>query len=412
MAGITHKVLPIDRSGHYILTHDDWIDPDAHEGDFRGSLGASAWVVANNAPTSIKDFAKVLQNSGYPVWVCDGVDDHIEINAAIATCYSVELTEGTFNITASIDVSKTPGYSRLTLKGQGQSTILATPGLADHFITTSIVTQRNMFITLRDFQILGTNQTGGNHGMYLWAGAHSRISNVDISLCDGSAIYLDADVTWTANNLWISHCRLNQNGGYGIYDGSGYYTDNWFYANEIYNNGAYGIRAFGGSTKIFSGRISTNTGYGIYVNGYWCTIHDVDISSNTNGILVGGGGDFLILYGNQIKNHTTGLNFNAGCLNAQAYGNYFDNNTTDVVNNGTNCRVHHNQGYITENKGSSTGTGAQQTIAHGLSYTPTAADIILWNIENGANPYHSAAPDATNIFVTAVINQDWGWASA
>ena len=50
-----------------------------------------------------------------------------------------------------------------------------------------------------------------------------------------------------------------------------------------------------------------------------------------------------------------------------------------------------------------TGTGAQQAIAHGLAVTPTAAQIILSEADTGlAIPYQSAAPDATNVNITAV----------
>jgi hypothetical protein len=59
------------------------------------------------------------------------------------------------------------------------------------------------------------------------------------------------------------------------------------------------------------------------------------------------------------------------------------------------------------NSGNSTGTGAEQTIAHGLSSTPNR--VIVWDIEDGALPYQSSAADATNIYITAVVNQDWGW---
>jgi len=75
----------------------------------------------------------------------------------------------------------------------------------------------------------------------------------------------------------------------------------------------------------------------------------------------------------------------------------------------TGLIIRNNMGYVTENYGSSTGTGAQQTVAHGLSATPTV--VILWNIEDGANPYQSAAADGTNIYITAVLNQDYGWES-
>lgn len=73
----------------------------------------------------------------------------------------------------------------------------------------------------------------------------------------------------------------------------------------------------------------------------------------------------------------------------------------------TNLTFRDNVGYVSQNSGSSTGTGAEQTIVHGLNKTPLK--VILWNIENGANPYTSAASDGTNIYITAVNGNDYGW---
>jgi len=64
---------------------------------------------------------------------------------------------------------------------------------------------------------------------------------------------------------------------------------------------------------------------------------------------------------------------------------------------------------ITENSGTATGTGAQQSIAHGCGFTPTKAQVIVSNIDDGANPYLSADPDATNIYVTAVSGKQYRW---
>jgi len=60
-----------------------------------------------------------------------------------------------------------------------------------------------------------------------------------------------------------------------------------------------------------------------------------------------------------------------------------------------------------ENSGTSTGTGAQQTIAHGMVITPTR--VQLSDLENGAAPYQSAVADATNIYVTAGNGLDYLW---
>lgn len=60
-----------------------------------------------------------------------------------------------------------------------------------------------------------------------------------------------------------------------------------------------------------------------------------------------------------------------------------------------------------ENSGTSTGTGAQQTIAHGLATTPDR--VFLSNEDDGANPYQSASADATNIYITAVDTKKYQW---
>lgn len=49
-----------------------------------------------------------------------------------------------------------------------------------------------------------------------------------------------------------------------------------------------------------------------------------------------------------------------------------------------------------------TGTGAEQTIAHGLASTPLAVNIFLSEATTSlAIPYQSSVPDATNIYITA-----------
>ena len=90
-----------------------------------------------------------------------------------------------------------------------------------------------------------------------------------------------------------------------------------------------------------------------------------------------------------------------------------DNTFSSVANikNGTfsNCVWKNNIGFITENSGTAVGTGSQQSIAHGCSFTPTKAQVIVSNIDDGANPYLSANPDATNIYVTAANGKTFRW---
>ena len=69
--------------------------------------------------------------------------------------------------------------------------------------------------------------------------------------------------------------------------------------------------------------------------------------------------------------------------------------------------IRYNKGYITENWGSSTGTGSQQTIAHGLSATPTVVNIS--GDTTNVNGFQSAAADATNIYITADTGEAYHW---
>jgi hypothetical protein len=72
--------------------------------------------------------------------------------------------------------------------------------------------------------------------------------------------------------------------------------------------------------------------------------------------------------------------------------------------------IRNNVGFVTENSGNNTGTGSQQTIAHGCNFTPTLSQVQLSERSTGgALAYQSAAPDATNIYVTATNEKDYNW---
>lgn len=73
---------------------------------------------------------------------------------------------------------------------------------------------------------------------------------------------------------------------------------------------------------------------------------------------------------------------------------------------GTLHIVKNNRGYPTENSGSSTGTGGEQTIAHGLVSTPTK--VVITPTASGAT-ISTLYADATNIYVTVTINKTYNW---
>ena len=88
-----------------------------------GSLAASCIVVASNAKTEIKAWATTLRNSGYPIWVCDGTDDQVEIQAAIdalpAGGGKIALSEGEYNLSDRVN-----NKDNVRITGVGAATYL------------------------------------------------------------------------------------------------------------------------------------------------------------------------------------------------------------------------------------------------------------------------------------------------
>ena len=93
-----------------------------------GSLGATCYVVAYDAKTEVKEWATILQAAGYPVWVCDGTADEVEINAALTASDSVSLSEGTFLLS---DVVRRAGNTALKLVGAGAGVTIIGQTTAD-----------------------------------------------------------------------------------------------------------------------------------------------------------------------------------------------------------------------------------------------------------------------------------------
>lgn len=84
------------------------------------------------------------------------------------------------------------------------------------------------------------------------------------------------------------------------------------------------------------------------------------------------------------------------------------NNTTYNVSTRTSAGYPILKGYPFENRGTSTGTGAQQDIAHGLPDTP--AEVILTEYLTGlAIPKENIVADATQIHPLATLNKDYRW---
>jgi hypothetical protein len=87
-------------------------------------------------------------------------------------------------------------------------------------------------------------------------------------------------------------------------------------------------------------------------------------------------------------------------------GNIINSDSDDMSL--TTCIIKDNIGYVTESKGAATGTGSQQTIAHGLRGTPSVV-MLSEGTTGGAGAYQSTAADGTNIYITAASDKTYAW---
>jgi nitrous oxidase accessory protein NosD len=198
-----------------------------------------------------------------------------------------------------------------------------------------------------------------------------------------------------------------------------FYANNGTISNNIVLNAktsrttADGIRIESSNQWVITSNLVRNNLLGIYCN--YNNVTNIIITSNIvidnsdNGITLNNVNGALVTSNIVSNNGGYAISMASYTSDVTISFNRFSNNIAGVYEKGavSNTIIKDNQGYVTENSGSSTGTGAQQTVAHGLVGTPTI--VILSNGNATANPYQSAVADATNIYVTADSGETWYW---
>lgn len=229
--------------------------------DYSSALEFALVVAASDSSTKSKNGAD---------YVCDGVADEVEINAAMnalpATGGRVELREGTFTIADSITF---PADS-ITLEGQGRGTLIDGDGLATG--VHAIVVSGRDHCAIKNLAIQ-TEDGGGktSHCIYLdAAGDYLTIDGVVIIDSDSDAINL-YDIV---DQLTIRNCVIEgaDDGGIAVYAP----TNSTITNNIIQLTGGRGISAYYSATGVtITNNIITNLfiGDGIYIKtGYHVVI--------------------------------------------------------------------------------------------------------------------------------------------
>jgi parallel beta-helix repeat protein len=235
-------------------------------------------------------------------YLCDGTDDQEEIIQALndlpATGGEVVILDGTYNITASINIPK----DNVSLRGNGNATTLKR--MYDSTGADSGPTARGL-ITLNEksgckiqgLQIDGNRATytaSHNSGIYLYSSSDNTVTG---NTCNNSNygiyLYSSSDNTVTGNT-----CNNNN----GIYLNLS--SNNTVTGNTCNNNNYYGIFLDSSSNNTVTGNTFNNNNNGIYLN----------LSSNENTVT-----------GNTCNNNSCGI-FLESSSNNTITGNTCNNN--------------------------------------------------------------------------------------
>ena len=250
-SGITNKVytaiektkLSTITEGAEVNVQSDW---DATTGDAvilnKPAIGGGGGGVASAR------FVIGTSTAGWTAddcdYLCDGVADDIEINAAItalpANSGEILILDGTYNITAAILIES---RNNVSIRGNGNATILKrmydsmyVPSVAPDLGVITLYTAS--YCSIKDLQI------DGNKATY--------------SYKDNNAIYLSQ----SSNNNVItgSHCYNN---GYGIRISK---SSNNVTTGNLCSYNDYGIQLYQSKKSVITGNHCYDNGYGIYLS--------------------------------------------------------------------------------------------------------------------------------------------------
>jgi len=287
-------------------------------------------------------------------YLCDGVDDQEEIIQALndlpETGGEVVILDGTYNITASINIPK----DNVSLRGNGNATILKR--MYNSTSTKSGPTARGL-ITLNEksgckiqgLQIDGNRATytaSSNCGIYLSSSSDNTVTG---NTCNNSyyGIFLHSssnDNTITGNtcnnnsylgiylygsrNSTVTGNTCNNNSYLGIFlDSSS--NDNTITGNTCNNNSSSGIDLYSSSNNTVTNNTCTNNNYGIWlynsnnntITGNTCTnnYYGIDLYSSSNNTITG----------NTCNNNSYGIYLASSCNNTVT-GNTCNNNSYGI----------------------------------------------------------------------------------
>ena len=189
-------------------------------------------------------------------YLCDGTADDVEINAAItalpATGGEIVILDGTYNITAKINVTK----DNVSIRGNGNATVLKR--MFNSSVEEGVITLTGRSgCKIADLQVDGNKTSYTNSKNYGICLNESSNNTVTGNVCDNNYIgiyfYDSSNNTVTGNT-----CNNNRS---GIYLSSA--SNNTVTGNTCNNNGSNGIDLSFSSNNTVTGNTCSNNGTGI-----------------------------------------------------------------------------------------------------------------------------------------------------
>jgi len=344
-------------------------------------------------------------------YLCDGTADDVEINAAIialpATGGEIVILDGTYNITAKINVTK----DNVSIRGNGNATILKR--MFDSPVTEGVITLTSRSgCKIANLQIDGNYTDNNGCGIYLYNSSNNTVTS---NTCNnnGFGIYLynssDNAVTGNTckynsfgihlsssnNNNTVTSNTCNNNSNHGIYLSSS--SNNTVTGNICNNNSNYGIRLFSSSNNAITGNTCNNNGSGIYlynssdnaVTGNTCKYNSFGIhlsASNNNNTVTSNtcnNNNFGIYLYNLSNNNTVTSNT---CNNNSNHGIYLSSSSNNTVT-GNTCNNNGSGIYLVSSSNNNTITGNTCIRGTGTTgdYTIDQYTILLSGTDNNYN---------------------------
>ncbi|MCL2138211.1 MAG: right-handed parallel beta-helix repeat-containing protein [Treponema sp.] len=326
-------------------------------------------------------------------YLCNGSNDTTQINAAITALPSsggkIVIREGTYNITGAIYVNK----NNVTIKGNGDSTVLdATVNITGS--DTGLINITGSGCKLTGLKITNNSSVSVIYGIYI-SGSGNSIAGITVSNIgsSGYGIYIYGNYNSITGNT-ISNS--NSSSSYGFYiSGSNNSIAGNTVSNSSDSNLSHGIGIYGNSNRITGNTVSnsgstTSYGIGIYSSNNSIIGNTIsNISSNMSYGIYNYNGSNNSITGNTVFNSSGGTSYGIYINNScnSINGNTFSNNSSES----TGIFIYGSYNNITGNTVSNSGSNTSYGIRSGGNNHIINSNIISNSAAVNAFAYYNAA---------------------